>query len=754
MLDDLFVENEYVRVNVSEKEGLVQIIFSVKSSYKDWTKVIKSACPNDISNLSFLCYKTGVEKFHIRYSKSKKQDDRTIVLIGEDENIKIETKINLLHSNYFYIENKLLLKQLSEFDYIYSNLLAAFNKESEYDLKWVPHVRLREDNVIADFIFRSPLVYLQKGNISVGLIPNVELIEGHEGLRNCINYEQRPQQNNWTLIAYGIQNYKPQDHVRFQGIKTVLEGKKNRRAKFGYFLYLKGDSDSVNGLREPVSFLWRRFAAKYLESPLPQVMPFEKYARYGAEYFLRKNEMWREFELNGMPCGGSYRSGWKNNVVTYVEVDNERFAKMDELNKKIDEGFMMNKVLPDIGVELLDTLDRNSEDAVHDELRAEIWNQTWFCNFRSAYGLYYFGKKWGDKELVNRATKMKNLALNLPENQGFFSVICFPSKEGINWVNGSKGFHYTDSYSVPDMCWTAYWMLKWYNNLEKDEKLLEKAKKLGEALKKQQLPSGAIPTWIRIENGKYVPDEDLKESTGTSAAVLFLAELYKLTKDKSLIDVMKKGMDFIIRKVIPRNLWLDYETFFSCTILPPNTYDQFTAQYPNNNMCIFWTAEALKEVYRITGEKKYLDYGRRVLDILLLFQQVWNPPYISFYAFGGFGCQNTDAEWSDIRQALFAPTLLDYYKLLGEKEYLERGIYALKASFTLMLVPKNGKVAPTNIRRLHPSDYGAIYENYGHTGYDRRVHGYITFDWGTGTALTTLAYIQQEYSEHVPDIKE
>ncbi len=753
MLREVFVENEFVRVNVSEKKGLVHLVFLIRGTGKNWVRVLESPSSSGISELGFLSYKNGGKVFHLKYSDSQKRNDKTIVLSGEDENLKVETTITLLDGNYCYVENDVLFKELSEFDYIYSSVFAVFNPDGEYDCKWVPHVRLREENVIADYIFRSPLVYLQKGTVSVGLIPNVELLEGHGGLRTCINYEQKLKQNNWTWIAYGFQNYKPQDHVRFQGIKTKLEDSRNRRAKFGYYLYLQGNADLIDGLREPVSFLWKRFAAKYLTSPLPQVVPFDRYARYGADYFLRKEEMWREFELNGVRCGGSYRQEWKNNLAKYVEVDNERFAKIDELNKSIDEGFRMNKILPDFGAELLDTLDRNSEDLLHDELRCEIWNQTWFCNFRSAYGLYYFGKRWGDKKLVERAKLMKNLALNLPENQGFFSVICFPSKDGINWINGSKGFHYSDAYCIPDMCWTAYWMLKWYSNLEKDERLLEKAKRLGETLKKQQLPSGAIPTWIRIKDGKFVPDEDLKESTGTSAAVYFLAELYKFTGDESIVNVIRKGMDFIIEKVVPRNLWLDYETFFSCTILPLDTYDSFTEQYPNNNMCIFWTAEALKETYKITKEKKYLEYGKRVLDLLLLYQQVWNPPYISFYAFGGFGCQNTDGEWSDSRQALFAPTLLDYYKLTGEEEYRERGTYALRASFTLMVIPENEKVAAANIKRLNPTDYGATHENYGHTGYDRRTHGFIFFDWGTGSALASLAYIQQVFGELVPDLK-
>ncbi|MEM3593886.1 MAG: hypothetical protein QXS27_04075, partial [Candidatus Jordarchaeaceae archaeon] len=322
MLKEVLVENDFVRVNVSEKKGLVHLVFSTRSTGKKWVKMLESPSSSGVSELGFLSYKNGGKVSHLKYSDSSKRDDKTIVLSGEEENLRVETTITLLDGNYCYVENDVVFKELSEFDYIYSSVFAVFNPDGEYDCKWVPHVRLRQENVIADYIFRSPLVYLQKGNLSVGLIPDVELLEGHGGLRTCINYEQKLKQNNWTWIAYGFQNYKPQDHVRFQGIKTKLEDSRNRRAKFGYYLYLQGNADIIDGLREPVSFLWKKFAAKYKTSPLPQVVPFDRYARYGADYFLRKEEMWREFELNGVRCGGSYRQEWKNNLAKYVEVDN------------------------------------------------------------------------------------------------------------------------------------------------------------------------------------------------------------------------------------------------------------------------------------------------------------------------------------------------------------------------------------------------------------------------------------------------
>ena len=51
---------------------------------------------------------------------------------------------------------------------------------------------------------------------------------------------------------------------------------------------------------------------------------------------------------------------------------------------------------------------------------------------------------------------------------------------------------------------------------------------------------------------------------------------------------------------------------------------------------------------------------------------------------GGFTTQNSDAEWSDARQAIIAPTLFAYYSALAlanqsyAQQYLQRGVAALR----------------------------------------------------------------------------
>ena len=50
---------------------------------------------------------------------------------------------------------------------------------------------------------------------------------------------------------------------------------------------------------------------------------------------------------------------------------------------------------------------------------------------------------------------------------------------------------------------------------------------------------------------------------------------------------------------------------------------------------------------------------------------------------------NCDGEWNDARQSLFAELILQYGVELDQKEYIERGLAALQASFVMMYCPEN-----------------------------------------------------------------
>jgi hypothetical protein len=146
-------------------------------------------------------------------------------------------------------------------------------------------------------------------------------------------------------------------------------------------------------------------------------------------------------------------------------------------------------------------------------------------------------------------------------------------------------------------------------------------------------------------------------------------------------------------------------------------------------------AEACYELYRLTGKEEYREHGLEIIDYLCLYQQVWSPRWLSCELFGGFGVQNTDAEWSDSRQGYFAVTLMKYYELTGEKEYFERGVAALRAMFSLFESPDSPRTA----------------ENYGHSGLDQPA-GVTGLHWGTGSSVVSIHLITRQYGDAYVDV--
>jgi hypothetical protein len=265
------------------------------------------------------------------------------------------------------------------------------------------------------------------------------------------------------------------------------------------------------------------------------------------------------------------------------------------------------------------------------------------------------------------------------------------------------------------MSWTAYWMLEWAKNLTPNRKreILAFARPYGDFLVKHQLASGMIPSWY---------DKDLKPrsefldfNAETAASALFLASLAEATGNRTYLNAATQAMEFITREVLPRERWFDFETFLSCARKPFGFYDPWTAQYPQNNLSQIQAAKAYLELFRATKNPEYLEFGTRVLDYLLLTQQLWNNPAFSPKIVGGFTTQNTDAEWSDARESYAAVLLWDYYKETGTQEYLERAVAAARSTFA---------VAP--------------WENWAHTGYIDEPGALTGFHWGAGSGMTSI----------------
>jgi hypothetical protein len=297
-------------------------------------------------------------------------------------------------------------------------------------------------------------------------------------------------------------------------------------------------------------------------------------------------------------------------------------------------------------------------------------------------------------------------------------------------------------------------MLHHLRYLEADERLMDRCRALGDFLVRAQLSSGAIPTFVRIRrDGSIRPAPPLIESASSAAAGMFLAMLHELSGDPRHLEAAKRAADFLVDRVVPRSLWQDSELYFSCSEKRPGWRDPRTGIPPQSTFPLAWTADLMRLLYLATRDDRYLDHGRAALDLLLLYQQAWDAPFIGFATTGGFGVMNTDAEWSDARQAQFGTLLMDWYDVTGEAELFHRGVAALRSSFTLMHLEEHRAIAPGNNPAMEIEDRGAVPENYGHAGFDSKIQGNRLPDWGGGSAASSAALAQARWADLYLDVR-
>ena len=377
---------------------------------------------------------------------------------------------------------------------------------------------------------------------------------------------------------------------------------------------------------------------------------------------------------------------------------------------------------------------------------------------------------------MDYALKTKELALAFPQEQGFFPGLIATEMESVEsqgkFFNRSKGwdsFYFGNSnrnpytwdprespYHVLDMSFTAWLMLTWYEELEQDNRLLDYALAYAEGLLGVQQKDGFFPGWLTKDT--FIPMQHLNQSPETSMSVTFLLKLYELTKNQRYRTSALKALQAVTTHVIPVGQWEDFETYWSCSRY--GEHDLVGKKVARNDMFkqntlgMYWTAQALLESYKVTKDKSYLHLGQRTLDEMLMLQAVWQPPFIHVPALGGFGVMNADAEWSDSRQSLFSELILDYGKVLKNKEYSQRGLAALRASFVMMYCPENPQ-SMDQWQKAWPffgkDDYGFMMENYGHGGVANPeglgIGDFTIYDWGNGAAAEAYNRMVDHYGE-------
>ena len=601
-----------------------------------------------------------------------------------------------------------------------SELISFFEKIEvaipEGGYKWTPTLCPHEGDVIGDHCFRSPAVILQKGGNSFALVPDLETIKEQRKKRVSVCLEKgvfdtEIQSGDMKLsmalerkaeghaVSYGFAEYDCMHHVYYRLNGNPIAFKAGTRLTIAYYI-LESDNTPEHEIRKVLAFLWDMFAKPYVGLRLPRKLSFEEYAEASCRGVMETDEYLEKDLGDGLTVSGFCLAG-RRQAKTASEAS----------------GFFGDP---------------------HDA----IWFHEWFNSFRTAFGLWHHARKRGDAIWQRRAENIKNLLLSAPDASGKGFIPSLYDFATGDWWNGAPNLGAgKDIYDVSASAHTAQWMLRWDRHIGAVAALSARAGKLAASLIAIQQGNGAFPGFVGPDGA---PLDLLNNSSQGAMASLFLCELHEIKPEPALLKSILKACEFYIREIIPESRFHDFETFFSCSSKPLDFHDHRTGQHAQNNLSLFWIAHTLLKAHAFTQDKELLKWGLICLDRLSLYQQVWNPPYISLYTFGGFGSMNTDGEWNDTRQVFFSEAYFDAYRLAGLKEYLERGTAALDAGYALLCHPAHKDINPLAYNKY---PVGLVPENFAHNCQDGRAMR-SSFDWDGGALMAMSAWTELRH----PDI--
>jgi len=573
---------------------------------------------------------------------------------------------------------------------------------------WMPHLTPNDANIMAEHIFRTPALIMRGEGKTLILTPDIEKTDNKPPLYLDLNAEK-------NIMTIGMANYKVTHHVLYE--RETGASYQAGQTSLSFYLMIYNE-EIANPFRPPLEHLWSKYGTNDASKVTAETM--EKYCEHTYTWAFDnwKDIVWQEFDFNGKRVGAP---AFIVNVYQSPSYDKE-FSERENRS---------------------------------------IWNQSWFSSLRSASGLFRYAKRNGRADLMGYALKTKELALAFPQENGLFNSVVATKMTQKNidgrdyWKSAGWDTLYVGNSDrnpfvrgldrapkhILDMSFTAYYMLIWYDELEKDSRLLTYAETYADRLIEIQQDNGFYPGWV---DGNQNPMGVLDDSPESSMSVAFLMYLAKLTGKIKYADSAKKAMQSIMTEIIPTGRWEDYETYWSCCGYHNDHVGEKIKRnniYKQCNFSMYFTALALMDSYVTTGDKSYLTTGTIVLDELLMTQSSYQPPQISIPVCGGFGVMNCDGELIDARQSLFSELIIKYGEATNTPEYTERGLAAMKISFSMMYCPENPeakeqweKVWPF----FTPKDYGFTMENYGHTGIvDQNGIGigeFTIYDWGNGAA--------------------
>jgi hypothetical protein len=620
--------------------------------------------------------------------------DRCILLVAEHSGIRLSKRITLRgQETHFRVEVACSLSAPTAISHVLSSYsfvpAGALDPARSFpDFVFTPQLRPEENDVIGDHTFRAPALMLQRTNLFAALVPDIAAIDVRDR-RITSGADVRVDSVSVPMLSYGLLPWTKRSHVYYMHTDSTAAPLRDTTVRYAYRLFLRGDAPRRTGYRDVVRYLWEEIGRKSLVAAAgPQMEPFSSYIHKAWYEYLPQVAL--DTVYNGIPVTllRQARLAWSNKLPPAADND--------------------------------------------------AWFNVWFNTLRTAYGMFLHGRDNGDQRLIDQAERVLNLALAAPNARGIAPSIFYVDSLGGHWVadHGWGGIRNGEYLAMFHNSWTCYWLLQWCDLIpSRKEEITAYVRRFADFLCAHQLRSGVIPSWYHPETLEPAP-EFRDENAETAGAALFLAEFARRSHDTRYRDAAVKGMEYILREIVPRQKWFDFETFFSCSRKPLGFFDRFTHQHPQNTLSMHQAAEACLVLEETTGTKVFVERGQEILDYLCLYQQVWSPQWLSCPLFGGFGVQNTDGEWSDSRQAYFAITLMRYYQRTGRREYFERAVAAVRAQFSLFESPSSPRTA----------------ENYAHSTLDK-LAGVTGLHWGTGSAVTSIHLLARQFGDAYVDVE-
>ena len=610
--------------------------------------------------------------------------------------VRLEPDKGAVHFDVTYISKaeKKLRSVEDQWSFVFPRHDHVTDMQGPLDFVWSQKIKTMPQNFIPHYSFRTPVIIMQQGEFCAALVAGLEKVNA-EYLNRCpLGMDLDVTGEKWPWFSYGmVTNVKLMPNEPCEAMHSqIVRGhdkewqtvgvKTDDTLDFQYTLLVM-TSEKNQGYRQVLRYVWNRY------------------------YDLKQSRDHGIIRENPRFLGVKSLSDWENQIFEIML--RKDYFEISQTNKTI--GAVAGK--------------RQGEWFSRTDYKHDAWFACWLQELVTGYGMYLYGIK-SNNDMVDKAENILNFILSAPRNGGMFPIICYVESDGAKtWLRDDGWAGYYDEFHTLMMSWTGYLMLLWGKDifLDRKKEIIEFLVPYADFLVKVQRESGCIPSWFN-DQGEPERDQFRNFNAETSISATFLMEIGDELDNKHYLDAGIKALRFISEYVQPRNRWYDIETFRSCMKKDFEFYDGITAQYPQCNLSQIYAVMAYYKYDELVGTQYSRNKLEEMVDYLLLTQQIWSHPLLSVDSFGGFTVQNTDNEWSDVREAICAILLHLIYEKTGKWEYLCRGVYAMHSGF---------QVLP--------------YENWAHCGYEGMQYD-SSLLWGGGIVLTAA----EHYSHYIGDV--